>query len=49
METLIPRSTSHSTIDESLNKSFSVEKTERKPKGGKIEDIIKRIRDKKTD
>ena len=45
--TLLPNPSSYSPGNESLNESSSMEKTEKKPKGGKIEDIIKRIRDKK--
>ena len=37
-----------SSRNESLNTSVSIEQSGRKPKGGKIEDIIKRIRDKKN-
>ena len=44
---VLPSTSNYSPKNESLNESSSIEKTEKKPKGGKIEDIIKKIRDKK--
>ena len=46
--TLTPNLSSYSHDTESLNQPSSSDKADQKPKGGKIEDIIKRIRDKKT-
>ena len=43
---MIPNISSHSPGNESLNQSSSM--LDQKPKGGKIEDIIKRIRNKKS-